>query len=120
VLYYSASNETDISNICFSSSLATLPSFRSSGRSNNVRWLVHLLFSKESSQQQDVREVATRTTACGSHHTPADTLTAADCSSHPTAVGVVPLLQIKAESSIASQPQSSTLAESFTNARIMG
>jgi hypothetical protein len=94
VLYYSASNETDISNVRFSSSLVTLPSFRSSGRSNHVRWLVHLLFSKESSQQPDVREVATRTTACGSHHTPAGTLTAAGCSSHPAAVGVVPLLQI--------------------------
>ena len=48
---YSASNETDISNVRFSSSLLTLPSIRSSGRSNHVHWLlVHLLFSR---QQQD-------------------------------------------------------------------
>ena len=57
-----------------------------------VRWLlVHLLFSR---QQPDMRQVATRTIACGSHHTLADTRTAADCSSQPVAVGVVPLLQI--------------------------
>ena len=43
VLCYSASNETDISNVRFSSSLLTLPSIRSSGRSNHVYWLlVHL------------------------------------------------------------------------------
>ena len=43
---YSASNETDISNVRFSSSLLTLPSIRSSGRNNHVRWLlVHLLFT---------------------------------------------------------------------------
>ena len=54
VLCYSASNETDISNVRFSSSLLTLPSFRSSGRSNHVRWLlVHLLFSR---QQPDMRK----------------------------------------------------------------
>ena len=92
VLCYSASNETDISNVHFSSSLLTLPSIRSSGRNNHVRWLlVHLLFSR---QQPDMRQVATRTIACGSHHTPAGTRTAADCSSQPAAVGVVPLLQI--------------------------
>ena len=57
VLCYSASNETDISNVRFSSSLLTLPSIRSSGRSNHVRWLlVHLLFSR---QQPDMRQVAT-------------------------------------------------------------
>ena len=92
VLRYSASNENDISNVRFSSSLLTLPSIRSSGRSNHVRWLlVHLLFSR---QQPDMRQVATRTIACGSHHTPAGTRTAVDCSSQPAAVGVVPLLQI--------------------------
>ena len=92
VLCYSTSNETDIYNICFSSSLHTLPSIRSSGRSNHVRWLlVHLLFSR---QQPNMRQIATRTIACGSHHTPAGTRTAADCSSQPAAVGVVPLLQI--------------------------
>ena len=92
VLCYSASNETDISNVCFSSSLLTLPSIRCSGRSKHVRWLlVHLLFSR---QQPDMRQVATRTIACGSHHTPAGTRTAAGCSSQPAAVGVVPLLQI--------------------------
>ena len=92
VLCYSASNENDISNIHFSSSLITLPSIRSSGRSNHVRWLlVHLLFSR---QQPDMRQVATRTIACESHHTPAGTHTAAGCSSQPAAVGVVPLLQI--------------------------
>ena len=54
VLCYSASNETDISNVRFSSSLLTLPSIRSSGRSNHVRWLlVHLLFSR---QQPDMRK----------------------------------------------------------------
>ena len=75
VLCYSASNETDISNVRFSSSLLTLLSIRSSGRSNHVRWLlVHLLFSR---QQPDMRQVATRTIACGSHHTPAGTRTAA-------------------------------------------
>ena len=74
VLCYSASNETDISNVRFSSSLLTLPSIRSSGRSNHVRWLlVHLLFSR---QQPDMRQVATRTITCGSHHTPAGTRTA--------------------------------------------
>ena len=89
VLCYSASNETDISNVRFSSSLLILPSIRSSGRSNHVRWLlVHLLFSR---QQPDMRQVATRTITCGSHHTPAGTRTAADCSSQPAAVGVVPL-----------------------------
>ena len=67
VLSYCASNETDISNVRFSSSLLTLPSIRSSGRSNHVRWLlVHPLFSR---QQPDMRQVATRTIACGSHHT---------------------------------------------------
>ena len=92
VLCYSASNETDISNIRFSSSLLTLPSIRSSGRSNHVRWLlIHLLFSR---QQPDMRQVATRTITCGSHHTPVGTRTAADCSSQPAVVGVVPLLQI--------------------------
>ena len=46
LLCYSASNEIDISNIHFSSSLLTLPSIRSSGRSNHVRWLlVHLLLA---------------------------------------------------------------------------
>ena len=40
VLCYSASNEIDISNVRFSSSLLTLPSIRSSGRSNHVRWLL--------------------------------------------------------------------------------
>ena len=55
VLCYSASNETDISNVCFSSSLLTLPSIRSSSRSNHVRWLlVHLLFS---GKQPDMRQV---------------------------------------------------------------
>ena len=54
VLCYSASNETDISNVRFSSSLFTLPSIRSSGRSNHVRWLlVHLLFSR---QQPDMHQ----------------------------------------------------------------
>ena len=92
VLCYSASNETDISNVRFSSSLLTLPSIRSSGHSNHVRWLlVHLLFSM---QQPDMRQVATHTIASGSHHTPAGTHTAADCSSQPAAVGVVSLLQI--------------------------
>ena len=68
VLCYFASNEIDISNVRFSSSLLTLPSIRSSGRNNHVRWLpVHLLFSR---QQPDMRQVATRTIACGSHHTP--------------------------------------------------
>ena len=68
VLCYSTSIETDITNVRFSSSLLTLPSIRSSGRSNHVRWLlVHLLFCK---QQPDMRQVATRTIACGSHHTP--------------------------------------------------
>ena len=67
VLCYSASNETDISNVRFSSSLLTLPSIRSSGRNNHVRWvLVHLLFSR---QQPDMRQFATHTIACGSHHT---------------------------------------------------
>ena len=57
VLCYSASNETDISNVCFSSSLLTLPSIRSSGRSNHVRLLlVHLLFRR---QQPDMCQVAT-------------------------------------------------------------
>ena len=57
VLCYSASNETDISNVRFSSSLLTLPSLRNSGRSNHVHWLlVHLLFSR---QQPDMRQVAT-------------------------------------------------------------
>src|SRR4051812_21645784 len=84
VLCYSASNETDISNVCFSSSLLTLPSIKSSGRSNHVRWLlVHLLFSR---QQPDMRQAATRTIACGSHHIPAGTRTTADFSSQP-AVG---------------------------------
>jgi hypothetical protein len=41
-----------------------------------------------------VRKVVTRTTACGSHHTSTATLTATGCSSHPTAVGVVQLLEI--------------------------
>src|SRR4051812_18137065 len=92
VLCYSASNETDISNVRFSSSLLTLPSIRSSGRNNHVRWLLgHLLFSR---QQPDMRQVATHTNACGSHHTPAGMRTAADCSSQPAANGVVPLLQI--------------------------
>src|SRR3954466_4367832 len=92
VLCYSASNETDISNVCFSSSLLTLPSIRSSGRSNHVCWLlVHLFFNR---QQPDMRQVATRTIACGSHHTLAGTRTAADCSSQHVVVGVVPLLQI--------------------------
>src|SRR4051812_47637383 len=92
VLCYSASNETDISNVRFSSSLLTLPSIRSSAGSNHVRWpLVHLLFSR---QQPDMLQVATRTIACGSHHTLAGTCTIADCSSQPDAVGVVPLLQI--------------------------
>ena len=92
MLCYSASNETDISNVRFSSSLLTLPSIRSSVHNNHVRWLlVHLLFSR---QQPDMRQVATRTIACGSHHTPAGTRTTADCSSQPTAVCVVPLLQI--------------------------
>ena len=92
VLCYSTSNETDISNICFSSSLLTLPTIRSSGRNNHVRrLLVHLLFNR---QQPNMRQVATRTIACGSHHTPAGTCTAADCSSQPATVGVVPLLQI--------------------------
>ena len=86
------SSETNISNVRFSSSLLTLPSIRSYGRSNHVRWLlIHLLFSR---QQPDMRQVATRTIACGSHHTPAGTRTAADCSSQPAAVVVVPLLQI--------------------------
>ena len=81
VLCYSASNETDISNVRFSSSLLTLPSIRSSGRGNPVCWrLVHLLFSR---QQPDMRQVATRTIACGSHHTPVGTRTAAGCSSQP-------------------------------------
>ena len=71
VLCYSVSNETDISNVRFSSSLLTLPSIRSSGRSNHVRWLlVHLLFSR---QQPDMRQVSIRTIACGSHHTLAGT-----------------------------------------------
>ena len=92
MLCYSTSNETDISNVSFSSSLLTLPSIRSSGRSNHVRWLlVHLLFSR---QQPDMRQVATHTIACGSHHTPAGMRTAADCSLQPAVVGVVPLLQI--------------------------
>src|SRR4051812_17920578 len=43
----------------------------------------------------------------GSHHTLAGTSTAADCSSQPAAVGVVPLLQIT-QSSVVSQPQSAT------------
>src|SRR3954467_13424755 len=73
VLCYSASNETDISNVCFSSSLLTLPSIRSSGRNNHVRrLLVHLLFSR---QQPNMRQVTTRTIACGSHHTLAGTRT---------------------------------------------
>src|SRR3954468_7999212 len=56
VLCYSASNETDISNVRFSSSLLTLLSIRSSGRSNHVRWLlVHLLFSR---QQPNMCQVA--------------------------------------------------------------
>ena len=68
MLCYSASNETDISNVCFSSSLLTLPSIRSSGRSNHVRWLlVHLLFSR---QQPNMRQVATRTISCGGLITP--------------------------------------------------
>ena len=59
VLCYSASNETDISNVRFSTSLLTLPSITSSCRSNHVRWLlVHLLFSR---QQPNMRQVATRT-----------------------------------------------------------
>ena len=92
VLCYSTSNETDISNVRFSSSLLTLPSIRSSGRSNHVRWMIlHLLFSR---QQSNMRQVATHTITCVSHHTPAGTHTAAGCSSQPTAVGVVPLLQI--------------------------
>ena len=92
VLCYSASNETDISNIRFSSSLVTVPRIRSSSRSNHVYCqLVHLLFSR---QQPDMRQVATHTIACGSHHTPAGTRTTADCSLQPAAVGVVPLLQI--------------------------
>ena len=92
VLCYSASNETDISNVRFSSSLLTLPSIRSSGRSNHVRWLlVHLLFSR---QQPNMRQVATCTIACGSHQTPAGTRTVAGCSLQPATVGVVPLLQI--------------------------
>src|SRR3954465_7874208 len=92
VLCYSASNETDMSNVRFSSSLLTLPSIRSSGRSNHVRWLlVHLLFSR---QQPNMRQVPTRTITCGSHHTPAGMRTAADCSSQPAAIDVVPLLQI--------------------------
>lgn len=92
VLCYSASNETDISNVRFSASLLTLPSIRSSGRSNHVRWLLaHLLFSR---QQPDMRQVATCTIACGSYHTPADTRTVAGFSSQPAAIGVVPLLQI--------------------------
>ena len=92
VLCYSASNETDISNVRFSSSLLTLPSIRSSGRSNHVRWrLVHPLFSR---QQLDMRQVTTHTIAYGSHHTPAGTHTSTDCSSQPAVVGVVPLLQI--------------------------
>src|SRR3989337_3842638 len=91
-LCYSASNETDISTVRFSSSLLALPSIRSSGRSNHVRWmLVHLLFSR---QQPNMRQVTTRTIACGSHHTPASTRTTAGCSSQPAAIGVVPLLQI--------------------------
>src|SRR3954463_11076618 len=91
-LCYSVSNETDISNVRFSSSLLTLPSIRSSGRSNHIRWLlVHLLFSR---QQPNMRQVATHTITCGSHHTPAGARTTAGCSSQPTAVGVVPLLQI--------------------------
>ena len=54
VLCYSTSNETDISNVRFSSSLLTLPSIRSSGHSNHVRWLlVHLLFSRP---QPDMRK----------------------------------------------------------------
>lgn len=54
VLCYSASNETDISNVRFSSSLLTLPSIRSSSLSNFVCWLlVHLLFSR---QQPDMRK----------------------------------------------------------------
>ena len=81
VLCYSASNETDISNVRFSSSLLTLPSIRSSGRSNHVRWLlVHLLLSR---QQPDIRQVTTHTIACGSHHTPAGTRTAADSHRNP-------------------------------------
>ena len=92
VLCYSASNETDISNIRLSSSLLTLPSIRSSGRSNHVCWLlVHLLFSR---QQPDMCQVSTYTITCGSHHTRADTHTAVSCSSEPAAVGAVPLLQI--------------------------
>ena len=92
VLCYSACNETDISNIRFSSFLLTLPSIRSSGGSNHVRWLlVHVLFS---GQQLDMRKVATRTIACGSHHTPIGTRNAAGCSSQPACVGVVPPLQI--------------------------
>src|SRR3954468_7346401 len=92
VLCYSASNETDISNIRFSSSLLTLPSIRSSGRSNHVRWLlVHQLFSR---QQLYMRQVATCTITCGSHPTLPGMRTAVDCSSQPAAVGVVPLLQI--------------------------
>ena len=67
VLCYSTCNETDISNVRFSSSLLTLPSIKSSGRNNHVRWLlVHLLFSR---QQPNMRQVTTRTIACGSHHT---------------------------------------------------
>ena len=63
VLCYSASDDTDISNVRFSSSLLTLPSIRSFGRSNHVHWLlVHLLFSR---QQPDMRQVTTRTIAVG-------------------------------------------------------
>ena len=48
VLCYSARNETDIANIRFSSSLLTLPSIRSSGRTNHVCWLlIPLLFSRK-------------------------------------------------------------------------
>ena len=81
VLCYSASNETDISNVRFSSSLLTLPSIRSSGRNNHVRrLLVHLLFNR---QQPNMRQVATRTIAHGCHHTPYGTRTAAGCSCNP-------------------------------------
>src|SRR3954470_5752887 len=118
VLCYSASNETDISNVRFSYSLLTLPSIRSSGHINHVRWLlVHLLFSRQQTRYAPSRNpyhrlwvsshprrhahrsrllIATRYRWCG-----------ATAANH-------------AESSIASQPQSATLAESSTNARIMG
>ena len=63
VICYSASNETNISNVRFSSSLLTLPSIRSSSRSNHVRWLlVHLLFSR---QKPNMHQVATRTMPVG-------------------------------------------------------